>query len=443
LELSPATKEAAGAGHAQTLRAVPSLMADPLPWEPAVEASLTPMSVGVERRAFVGIGLLLYRAPHRAESAKFEKALRIWAKESALPTSYAFARPDPMIDKQADSGSALPIPLEGAPFSPSRTKDDDRVNLPATDLILTRKTDLLKAEEGSTSQIGAEQVPVSSLREEGPTASETADKFASGMATQLGGVLFLIPFLRALGLPRVLESEFGFQQPLSGWTLLELIACCLLGPSQQLLHDPLWRTLRFLDGRQEFDPPASDFAGCEIYRLPSSWRNAIPAQPEKGVTFRFSERRLLIRHSLGFPLVDWKASTALTARELNIELEGLGSDVFFLDRVRHRTARPKADRLREPLPKVCSSNRELGRFLHFVLPYVRWRLSDQLAQGGRLPKTSLADLLCRRGQLYVTSTHVDLVMDLRQASLPVRLAGLDANPGWVRELGRVITFHYR
>jgi hypothetical protein len=26
--------------------------------------------------------------------------------------------------------------------------------------------------------------------------------------------------------------------------------------------------------------------------------------------------------------------------------------------------------------------------------------------------------------------------------LPVRLAGLDINPGWVPWLGRVVTFHY-
>jgi hypothetical protein len=34
-------------------------------------------------------------------------------------------------------------------------------------------------------------------------------------------------------------------------------------------------------------------------------------------------------------------------------------------------------------------------------------------------------------------------MDLKHVSLPVRLAGLDANPGWYPELGRVVTFHYR
>jgi hypothetical protein len=42
----------------------------------------------------------------------------------------------------------------------------------------------------------------------------------------------------------------------------------------------------------------------------------------------------------------------------------------------------------------------------------------------------------------VTATHVDLVMPMNEISVPVRLAGLDANPGWVPELGRVVTFHF-
>jgi hypothetical protein len=51
-------------------------------------------------------------------------------------------------------------------------------------------------------------------------------------------------------------------------------------------------------------------------------------------------------------------------------------------------------------------------------------------------------LLLRRGRLYATRTHVDLTMSLNQATAPVRMAGLDANPGWVPALGRVINFSF-
>ena len=33
-------------------------------------------------------------------------------------------------------------------------------------------------------------------------------------------------------------------------------------------------------------------------------------------------------------------------------------------------------------------------------------------------------------------------MDLDQIDIAVRLAGLDANPGWVPALGRVVTFSF-
>ena len=44
--------------------------------------------------------------------------------------------------------------------------------------------------------------------------------------------------------------------------------------------------------------------------------------------------------------------------------------------------------------------------------------------------------------LYITRTHVDVVFTLEQIRLELRLAGLDHNPGWVPELGHVITFHF-
>ena len=41
-----------------------------------------------------------------------------------------------------------------------------------------------------------------------------------------------------------------------------------------------------------------------------------------------------------------------------------------------------------------------------------------------------------------TQSHVDIHAALDSVRLPVRLAGLDINPGWLPWLGRVVTFHY-
>lgn len=52
------------------------------------------------------------------------------------------------------------------------------------------------------------------------------------------------------------------------------------------------------------------------------------------------------------------------------------------------------------------------------------------------------ELLCRPATVYATRTHVDVVLPLDAIYLPARRAGLDASPGWVPELMRVILFHF-
>lgn len=52
------------------------------------------------------------------------------------------------------------------------------------------------------------------------------------------------------------------------------------------------------------------------------------------------------------------------------------------------------------------------------------------------------DLLRLNARVYYTPSHVDLYAPLNSVRLPIRLAGLDLNPGWLPWLGRVVTFHY-
>ena len=84
----------------------------------------------------------------------------------------------------------------------------------------------------------------------------------------------------------------------------------------------------------------------------------------------------------------------------------------------------------------------LERRVAGAAPEVREELAAALADG---PDTSVSlaeTLLLRRGRLWIGSAHVDLVMDLEDVSLAVRRAGLDVDPGWVPELGRVVSFFY-
>jgi hypothetical protein len=51
-------------------------------------------------------------------------------------------------------------------------------------------------------------------------------------------------------------------------------------------------------------------------------------------------------------------------------------------------------------------------------------------------------LLLLTARIHFTPSHVDMHLPLSAVQLPVRLAGLDINPGWLPWLGRVVTFHY-
>lgn len=42
-----------------------------------------------------------------------------------------------------------------------------------------------------------------------------------------------------------------------------------------------------------------------------------------------------------------------------------------------------------------------------------------------------------------SASHIDVYFSLESVQLPVRLAGMDVNPGWVAWIGRVVTLHYR
>ena len=54
----------------------------------------------------------------------------------------------------------------------------------------------------------------------------------------------------------------------------------------------------------------------------------------------------------------------------------------------------------------------------------------------------LRTLVQRPARILATRTHVDVLLDIRQADARIRGLGLDVDPGWVPWLGRVVRFHY-
>jgi hypothetical protein len=82
----------------------------------------------------------------------------------------------------------------------------------------------------------------------------------------------------------------------------------------------------------------------------------------------------------------------------------------------------------------------IGRWLDWLMPYLRARLQRAL---GLPDRRNLGRILCaHRARVHVTPAHVDVIFDLSSLPLPIRIAGLDRDPGWVPAAGRFIAFHY-
>jgi hypothetical protein len=80
------------------------------------------------------------------------------------------------------------------------------------------------------------------------------------------------------------------------------------------------------------------------------------------------------------------------------------------------------------------------RWLRRARGFLGALLSDLL--GPDVAGASLAESLRADGQLVVSRTHVDLVLALDGICLPIRRAGLDRDPGWRPDLGRIVLFHF-
>lgn len=214
---------------------------------------------------------------------------------------------------------------------------------------------------------------------------------ADGVPTQLGGVLYLINLMVALDLPACFEAGWRLASGVGPWGLLHALGQELLPGDAAAPDDPLWLVLAHLDGRAPGQGPG--------VRLPRS-------RPRRWPPFELPPAWLT-----GLP--DAGTQPAATSR----------------GRFQQQTTG-----LRSRYPPL------LARWLALALPFIglRLRLALDLSD-----EVGLAEgLLWLPGQLYVTATHVDLAVSLEHISLPVRLAGLDRNPGWLPDFARVVTFHF-
>jgi hypothetical protein len=202
--------------------------------------------------------------------------------------------------------------------------------------------------------------------------------------TRIAGVFYIVNLMEYLDLPACFEESCQLECRVGAWGTLELLARALLDdyfPGIQ--SDLLWEVLARLDNREPGTLPGENFYYTGEYTLPENWKFTAVAA----------------RHPL-----------SAVRSPSNLNIKGL--------------------------------NPYLEKWLCFVLPYIHDCLRQLFKPAEHKTDDIIKTVLFTNARLYVTATHVDVVMGLENISLPVRMAGLDRDPGWKPQFGRVILFHF-
>jgi hypothetical protein len=175
---------------------------------------------------------------------------------------------------------------------------------------------------------------------------------------------------------------------------------------------------------------------AKAYRLPVGWFAQL-AEYDRPKYFRWAAAggRLRVWSQSPYLLVDAQcpAKNAGKCAELELSRFVAGSRML-LKRAAFSSA-PLGLCRNKHLPVV-------ERFIRYVIPYIQCRLGQALAAQRESRPMEIADLLHCRARIFLTSSHVDLVTDIDNISISARVAGLDKDPGWLPQFGKVVLFHY-
>jgi hypothetical protein len=253
-------------------------------------------------------------------------------------------------------------------------------------------------------------------------AASALDLRDAWVRTDFGGVFYLINLALHLELYGDFTSPARPGIELAIWDFLALVGRRLAGA--QLTADPLWALLAELAGRTPDTAPGTGFTPPDVWRIPTEW--LAPFDGTGAWVYSTRGRRLRVRHPAGFLVLDLPIDHDPLA-QLERELAQLGIDSLAVLAVR-----------RSSITSRRSSS--LDRWLGWIVPYldIRLRAALGLSAGDDLA----ALLLTHPAQVYVTGSHLDIVLSLANLPIAIRLAGLDRDPGWVPAAGRIVRFHF-
>lgn len=403
------------------------------PWQPWVGPAefdgLAPAGA-----LLLGFGLVLAHAPAYARSAAFQQPAARWL--GAAMTRQDHARLDPGSGQVEHGAPALPVTGATQPAAepaPARQQTDasprpsgmQGADAPAAPL------------QRPLGEIGvAPSVDAGTTTMPAPRPA-VLDR-AGGTETALGGLLYLINLMRWLDLPAAAHAvELDAQ--LGAWAMLDMLARLLLpGESTRGSMDPLWGCLAELDGRSSgcavgagLRPPAS-------FRLPATWvQRWLPVDSPWMVASGRGRLRIadLARGVLivDVPLAGRSADAVMAAEMERYRLAGV--DV--------RSA-PAASIHLAYLPASVRTAVASGPawWLRRANAFICYVLARQVRCAPDEVAAVMAGLCRRRGRVTISRTHVDLYLPIEQIDMTARRSGLDQDPGWAPDFGRIITFHF-
>ncbi|RKH09352.1 hypothetical protein D7V97_16860, partial [Corallococcus sp. CA053C] len=451
-------------------------------WVPEARAS----GLGKEHRTLLGVALMLRRAPLEARHAAFIPAVVAWRREEArvalaerthesvrsvkvtleagpesgaeevqvLAPRAAGARAEqPVVPDQMEP-AALPSPVRASeapmlePAPPGVTADASTPALTSplaqppfaapieapvwpvhTEASATPSV-VMPAPEPTSAPPVPPPPPGLMASSEPRFAPAPGRGWGLPISTGLGGLFYLVN----VGLFLELYGDFSQPAfpslPLPVWDFVALLGQRLLGEARP--SDPVWKVLALLSGRRPGEAPGHAFEPPDEWRVPEIWLRAFRTQASPAWTWSLTDGRLRVRHPAGFLVLDILApesadsTEALVRRELAPFTTG------------HTFTLEPGD---VPAP-TASEATPLERWLGWLSPYVRARLSRALGVAPDDAEALERTLLVHDARLHLTETHVDVVLALAQLPLEVRVAGLDRDIGWIPSAGRHLTFHF-
>lgn len=250
--------------------------------------------------------------------------------------------------------------------------------------------------------------------------TNTTPTATTGFATDFAGLWFLCNAFLVLGLYGDFSDPGDGRLALAPSRLLDRLALRWFGARYRddRLHTALTR-----DGR---DPPLP-----RRWQVEPAWLEAFPA--EEGIHRATSRHQQALWHPAGFPLRDGALSRGRGWRGSGRSMEGRRNPGRSTGR--RTTQRWQRSRAMRPLPPIPSA--QSARWLACLALYLDARI--QRATGD--PALGLSSLAIA-GQCRIGAERVDVDLALADLPLPLRLAGLDRDPGWLPAEGRAIAFHF-